>query len=129
MYFADYIFLLKFVGIVFVSLLFNSASASIISSHVIPKPSMTLNIFHFCNYMWQDSKQFFFHLYDVFSTYAHISFYCYSTIGLNYIFLHQVYIYICMIWDLLMFLIHLFLKSCWTRFDLNILFSLEHILY
>ena len=48
--FTSYIFSLKFVGTVFVSSLFELASASefIISSHVINESSI---IFHFFNYM------------------------------------------------------------------------------
>ena len=38
-------------------------------------------------------------------------------------------IYICMIYALLMFSIHLFLWACRTRIDLNLLFYLQHIFY
>ena len=44
-------------------------------------------------------------------------------------FFHQIHIYICMIYALLMFSIHLFLLSCWTGLDLNLLFYLKHILF
>ena len=115
------LFPLKFVGEAFVSLSYDS----IISSHVIAK--YLLDIFHFCNCMQKDSKYNLFHINDVFYTYIDI--YRYLTIDLNYIFFHQIYIYICMMYALLMYLVYLFLQSCWTCLDLNLLFYLEHTLY
>ena len=66
-----------------------------------------LNIYHFHNNMSQDSKYNLFHIYEVF--YNRTDIYRYSNFDLNYIFYHQIYIYIRMIYALLIFSIHLFL--------------------
>ena len=102
----------KFVGIAYVSSLYDS----IISLHVIAESSLyLLNMFHVYYYKQNDSKHNVFDVHDAFHT------------PINYISFHQIYIY--MIHTLLMFLLHLFLWSCWTSFDLNFLFYLEHIPY
>ena len=62
-----------------------------------------------------------FHIHDVF--YIHIDTYYYFTIDFNCIFLHQIYIYIRMIYTFLMFSIHLFLQIC--RLKQMFLFNLE----
>ena len=108
--FVAYFFFIKICWKWFCFLSFNyaSSSASITSSHIIAELSIRLaNIFHFHNYMKQDSRRNVFHIHYVF--YIHINIYHYSTIDLNYIFLHQISICIGMIYALLMFSIYLFL--------------------
>ena len=106
-----------FLGTVFVGMVFVS---SIISSHVINHTckictiftttcSRILNMIH----TWHSFK-FFYH---------------YSSVDLSYIIYHQIYIYNCIIYILLMFLVHLFLQSCGKCLGLNLLFYWEHILY
>ena len=61
-------------------------------------------------WMIQDSIYYLFCTHDVLSDlYTHIDIYHYSIFDLNHILYHQIYIYICMIYSLLMFSVHLFL--------------------
>ena len=100
---------------------------SVISSHVIAESFIIIaNCFLFSQ-LNLAGFQATFSPYEVF--YTHINIYCYSFIGLNYIFFHQIYITICMIYALLMFLIPLFRLSCWTRLGLSLLFYSENIFY
>ena len=55
--------------------------------------------------------------------------YSYSTFNSSYIFYHQDYIHTCMMYVLLLFLIHLFVLSYQKHLNLNLLFCLEYILY
>ena len=100
---------------------FWSASASVTSSQIIAESCIILTKYFPLSQLHVAVFQTCFRLHDAF--YTHIDIYCYSATNLNYICFHQIYIYICMIYALLMFLIHLFMKSCWKILDL------EHILY
>ena len=84
------------------------------------------NIYNFCNCMYQDSKYNLFQMYD--ASYPHINIYWYYSIGLHCVFFHQIYIYICMIYASLIFLIHVFLQSCWTHLYLNLALFGTHTL-
>ena len=67
MFYSQLFFSLKYIETAFVSSSFDLSSASIISSHVIAEsPRILANSFHFCNYMYQDSKYNLFHIHDVF---------------------------------------------------------------
>ena len=97
-------FSLKFVGIVFVSLLHDS----VISSHLIAESSIIVaKYFPFLQLDVVVFQYNLFQIHDVFFT--HINICRYSTINLSYIFFHQIYIYIRIRYALLIFLIHLLL--------------------
>lgn len=98
----------------FLSYKFNdtTSNTSIISSHLIAKSSTEL--IKYLSILQVHALGFqinFLHIHIVLlDFYSHLDIYLYSTFDLNYIFYHQIYIYCCIKYVLLMFLTHLILS-------------------
>ena len=95
------IFSLRFVRIVFIASSYDLTFASIILSHVITESPIIFDKYLSFLQLHVMGFQIYLFLHLCYVFYTHIDISRYPTFGLNYIFYHQVYIYVSMINDFL----------------------------